>query len=97
MLASNGQNDPEVENLSGKINDLSFGAPLNIQPSGPTSRTGGKRSSRDAENESGSAIVPRQMERQQSSITTPNVSTNLSDLLTNCRQINDIYKTYKNN
>eukprot|EP00090_Calanus_glacialis_P002484 TRINITY_DN11868_c0_g1_i1.p1 TRINITY_DN11868_c0_g1~~TRINITY_DN11868_c0_g1_i1.p1 ORF type:complete len:674 (-),score=165.55 TRINITY_DN11868_c0_g1_i1:224-2245(-) len=90
MLASNGQNDPEVENLSGKINDLSFGAPLNIQPSGATSRTGGKRSSRDAENESGSAIVPRQMERQQSSITTPNVSTNLSDLLTNCRQINDL-------
>eukprot|EP00091_Calanus_sinicus_P008383 TRINITY_DN2045_c0_g1_i2.p1 TRINITY_DN2045_c0_g1~~TRINITY_DN2045_c0_g1_i2.p1 ORF type:complete len:360 (-),score=95.04 TRINITY_DN2045_c0_g1_i2:221-1300(-) len=91
MLASNGgQNDAEVENLSGKISDMSFGAPLNIQPSGATSRTGGKRSSRDAENESGSAIVPRQMERQQSSITTPNVSTNLSDLLTNCRQINDL-------
>ena len=89
MLAANGgPNDPEVENLSGKISDMSFGAPLNIQPSGATSRTGGKRSSRDAENESGSAMVPCQMERQQSSITTPNVSTNLSDLLTNCRQVN---------
>merc|ERR1712173_353914 len=71
MLASNGaQNETEVENLSGKLGDMSFGAPLNIQPAGPATRTGGKRSSKDAENESGSAIVPRQMERQQSSITT---------------------------
>jgi len=91
MLASNnGKNDLEVENLSGKIDNMSFGAPLNIQPTGSTTRAGGKRSSRDAENESGSSIVPRQMERQQSSITTPNVSTNLSDLLTNCKQINDL-------
>jgi len=91
MLASNdGKNDLEVENLSGKIEGISFGAPLNIQPTAPTTRAGGKRSSRDAENESGSSIVPRQMERQQSSITTPNVSTNLSDLLTNCKQINDL-------
>merc|ERR1711923_341779 len=91
MLASNGaQNETEVENLSGKLGDMSFGAPLNIQPAGPATRTGGKRSSKDAENESGSAIVPRQMERQQSSITTPNVSTNLSDLLTNCKQMNDL-------
>merc|ERR1711874_372445 len=91
LLASNiGKNDLEVENLSGKISDISFGAPLNIQPSGAATQVGGKRSSRDAENESGSAIVPRQMERQQSSITTPNVSTNLSDLLTNCKQVNDL-------
>jgi len=91
MLASNGaQNETEVENLSGKLGDMSFGAPLNIQPAGPATRTGGKRSSKDAENESGSAIVPRQMERQLSSITTPNVSTNLSDLLTNCKQMNDL-------
>jgi len=91
MLASNdGKNDLEVENLSGKIEGISFGAPLNIQPTASTTRAGGKRSSRDAENESGSSIVPRQMERQQSSITTPNVSTNLSDLLTNCKQINDL-------
>ena len=91
MLAStDGKNDLEVANLSGKIEHMSFDAPLNIQPTASTARTGGKRSSRDAENESGSAIVPRQMERQQSSITTPNVSTNLSDLLTNCKQINDL-------
>jgi len=89
ILASNsGQNDLEVENLSGKISDMSFGAALNIQPTSVITRAGGKRSSRDAENESGSKIVPRQMERQQSSITTPNVSTNLSDLVT--RHVNDL-------
>eukprot|EP00092_Neocalanus_flemingeri_P025850 GFUD01028017.1.p1 GENE.GFUD01028017.1~~GFUD01028017.1.p1 ORF type:complete len:699 (+),score=220.26 GFUD01028017.1:91-2187(+) len=94
------QNDPEVENLSGKISDISFGAPLNIQPTGPTSRAGGKRSSKDAENESASKVIPRQMDRQQSSLHTPNVSTNLTDLsnvstnladlLKNCKQMNDL-------
>jgi len=79
-----------VENLSGKIKDISFGAPLNIQPTGVTSRAGGKRSSKDADNESASKVIPRQMDRQQSSLHTPNVSTNLSDLLTNCKQINDL-------
>ena len=88
MASNSGQNDLEVENLSGKISDMSFGAALNIQPTSVIIRTGGKRSSRDAENESGSKIVPRQMERQQSSITTPNVSTNLSDLVT--RHVNDL-------
>merc|ERR1719435_829263 len=81
--------DQLLASNSGK-NDISVGAPLNIQPTGVATRSGGKRSSRDAENVSGSAIVPRQMERQQSSITTPNVSTNLSDLLTNCKQVNDL-------
>jgi len=91
LLGFNGaQMDPEVENLSGKIGDISFGAPLNIQPTGATSRAGGKRSSKDAENESASAVIPRQMDRQQSTLHTPNVSTNLSDLLTNCKQINDL-------
>jgi len=91
LLGFNGnQNDSEVENLSGKIKDISFGAPLNIQPTGVTSRAGGKRSSKDADNESASKVIPRQMDRQQSSLHTPNVSTNLSDLLTNCKQINDL-------
>jgi len=49
-----------------------------------------KRSSREAENDSASRIIPRQMERQQSSIQTPNVSSNLSDILQNCKQINDL-------
>merc|ERR1711913_200181 len=56
MLASNSiKNDLEVENISGKISDISVGAPLNIQPTGVATRSGGKRSSRDAENVS----VPR--------------------------------------
>ena len=33
MLGSDiGKNDLEAKNLSGKINDISVGAPLNIQP-----------------------------------------------------------------
>merc|ERR1711936_1117472 len=55
-----------------------------------SSRAGGKRSSREAENDSASLLIPRQMERQQSSISTPNVSSNLSEILQNCKQINDL-------
>ena len=55
-----------------------------------TSRVGGKRTSKEAENDSASILIPRQMERQQSSITTPNVSSNLSEILQNCKQINDL-------
>ena len=88
MASSGGLNDLEVETLSGKIGDMSFGVPLNVPPTGAISRAGGKRTSRDAENESGSAIVPRQVERQLSSITTPNVSRNLSDLV--ARKVNDL-------
>merc|ERR1712232_1429635 len=55
-----------------------------------TSRVGGKRSSKEAENDSASILIPRQMERQQSSITTPNVSSNLSEILQNCNKINDL-------
>merc|ERR1711892_307175 len=91
--------DQEVENLSGKLSDINFSLP-NMAATATTSspRTGGKRTSRDAENESGSNIVPRQMDRQQSSIQTPNVSaqlsgqansTDLSQQLSNCRQMND--------
>jgi len=65
---------------------------LNISPA-TTNRTANKRNSRDAENDSASIHVPRQMERQQSSISTPNVSSNLSELqsgLQNCKQMNDL-------
>ena len=53
-------------------------------------RAAPKRSSRQAENDSASQLIPRQMERQQSSITTPNVTSELSDILNNCKQINDL-------
>jgi len=81
--------DQEMQNLSDKLDEFSLGGPLNISPVS-TSRLGGKRSSREAENDSASLLIPRQMERQQSSISTPNVSSNLSEILQNCKQINDL-------
>jgi len=81
--------DQEMQNLSDKLDEFSLGAPLNISPV-TSSRAGGKRSSREAENDSASLLIPRQMERQQSSISTPNVSSNLSEILQNCKQINDL-------
>merc|ERR1711879_825147 len=88
-----GPQDDEMQNLSDKLDEFSLGhgAPLNICPVTTTSsRVGGKRSSKEAENDSASILIPRQMERQQSSISTPNVSTNLSEILQNCKQINDL-------
>ena len=85
--------DDEMQNLSDKLDEVSlgFGAPLNISPvTATTSRVGGKRSSKEAENDSASILIPRQMERQQSSISTPNVSSNLSEILQNCNKINDL-------
>merc|ERR1712165_455712 len=85
--------DDEMQNLSDKLDEFSLGhgAPLNICPVTTTSsRVGGKRSSKEAENDSASILIPRQMERQQSSISTPNVSTNLSEILQNCKQLNDL-------
>jgi len=85
--------DDEMQNLSDKLDEFSLGhgAPLNICPvTATSSRVGGKRSSKEAENDSASILIPRQMERQQSSITTPNVSSNLSEILQNCKQINDL-------
>merc|ERR1712165_106180 len=81
--------DQEMQNLSDKLDEFSLGGPLNISPVS-TSRLGGKRSSREAENDSASLLIPRQVERQQSSISTPNVSSNLSEILQNCKQINDL-------
>ena len=76
--------DSDMQNLSDKLGEFSLGAPL-----APVARAG-KRSSKEAENDSASQLIPRQMERQQSSIHTPNVSSNLSDILQNCKQINDL-------
>merc|ERR1739842_282261 len=78
------------QNPSDKLDEFSLGhgAHLNVSPV-TTSRVGGKRS-KEAENDSASILIPRQMERQQSSITTPNVSSNLSEILQNCDKINDL-------
>jgi len=76
--------DSDMQNLSDKLGEFSLGAPM-----APVARAG-KRSSKEAENDSASQLIPRQMERQQSSIHTPNVSSNLSDILQNCKQINDL-------
>merc|ERR1712045_788959 len=92
-LGPEASQDDEMQNLSDKLDEVSlgFGAPLNISPvTATSSRAGGKRSSKEAENDSASILIPRQMERQQSSISTPNVSSNLSEILQNCKQINDL-------
>merc|ERR1719208_421411 len=86
FLGPEASQDDEMQNLSDKLDEVSlgFGAPLNISPvTATTSRAGGKRSSKEAENDSASILIPRQMERQQSSISTPNVSSNLSEILQN--------------
>merc|ERR1711874_611885 len=93
FLGPEASQDDEMQNLSDKLDEVSlgFGAPLNISPvTATSSRAGGKRSSKEAENDSASILIPRQMERQQSSISTPNVSSNLSEILQNCKQINDL-------
>merc|ERR1711902_348993 len=73
----------EVENMSQELKGLTFdGAttfvePLNIEAA--QQRSAGKRSAKGAELESGSNVVPRQMERQQSNtLHTPNISNSLS-------------------
>jgi len=93
ILGQADSQDQDMQNLSDKLEEFSLGAPalgpLNISPAS-SGRAGGKRSSREAENDSASLLIPRQMERQQSSISTPNVSSNLSEILQNCKQINDL-------
>merc|ERR1711953_707519 len=77
----------EVENMSQELKGLSFESPgtnfvepLNIEAAQQQQqRSAGKRSAKRAELESGSNVVPRQMERQQSNtLNTPNVSNSLS-------------------
>merc|ERR1711950_104313 len=90
ILGQEASQDDKMQILSDKLDEFSLdhGAQLNISVT--TSRVGGKRSSKEAENDSASILIPRQMERQQSSITTPNVSSNLSEILQNCNKINDL-------
>merc|ERR1712012_340895 len=82
--------DTDMDNLSDKLGEFSMSSLTTISPVPASRGAGSKRSSREAENDSASRIIPRQMERQQSSIQTPNVSSNLSDILQNCKQINDL-------
>ena len=79
--------DSDMHNLSDKLGEFSLGG-ASTAPA--QARAAPKRSSRQAENDSASQLIPRQMERQQSSITTPNVTSELSDILNNCKQINDL-------
>jgi hypothetical protein len=65
-----------VDNLSGKIETTHL--------TQPEHRPKGKRGAREADLTSGSNVVPRQapsLDRQQSSIHTPDVSTNISDIV----------------
>merc|ERR1712172_370502 len=79
----------EVENMSQELKGLHFESPTSFES--PTNfveplnieaaqqRSAGKRSAKGAELESGSNVVPRQMERQQSNtLHTPNISNSLS-------------------
>merc|ERR1711971_1035856 len=99
----------EVENMSQELEGLHFESPtsfegatnfvepLNIEAA--QQRSAGKRSAKGAELESGSNVVPRQMERQQSNtLHTPNISNNLSSgdlrdlsaVLKNCPEVNQL-------
>jgi hypothetical protein len=98
LLNPKPESDPDMENLSDKIQNCTFDETPNIQPL--NQRSAPKRSSKDAENDSASIHIPPQMDRQQSTLqtpnvsgtqlTTPNVSANLSDILRNCNRINDL-------
>merc|ERR1711902_376458 len=86
-LGASEVSDSDMQNLSDKLGEFSLGAPEAPVSSG---RGAAKRSSREAENDSASQLIPRQMERQQSGLHTPNVSSNLSEILQNCKQLNDL-------
>merc|ERR1712079_455444 len=79
--------DSDIVNILG-LQDTPTDSDMHNLPA--QARAAPKRSSRQAENDSASQLIPRQMERQQSSITSPNVTSELSDILNNCKQINDL-------
>jgi len=70
----------ELKGLSFESPGTNFVEPLNIEAAQQQQqRSAGKRSAKGAELESGSNVVPRQMERQQSNtLHTPNISNTLS-------------------
>lgn len=97
----------DMENLSQELGmKMTFVEPLNIEAAQQQGRTAAKRSAKAADCESGSNIVPRQMERQQSAtLHTPNISNtistgdfkitsgdlrDLSAVLKNCPEVNQL-------
>ena len=80
-----------VDNLSGKIESTHLDDNPPARDGSTTSK--GKRSQKDAALESGSNVVPRQMDRQMSSITTPDCSANLSDIVNS--RLNDFWDLNK--
>jgi len=85
----------DMNNLSQELNELKFVEPMEQQQG----RTAAKRSSRAADNDSASNLIPRQMERQQSNtLHTPNLSTTIStgDLKMTSGDIRDLTAVLKN-
>merc|ERR1712184_98154 len=97
----------EVENMSQELKELTFDSPTSyesppfVQPLNieAAQQRQGKRPAKAAELESGSNVVPRQMERQQSNtLHTPNISNSLSTgdvrylsaVLKNCPEVNQL-------
>ena len=71
--------DSDIVNILGLQDTPTDSDMHNLSDTAPAqARAAPKRSSRQAENDSASQLIPRQMERQQSSITTPRSSTSAS-------------------
>lgn len=92
----------EMNNLSQEFTSgMTFVEPLDIAAAqNQQSRSANKRTSRAAENDSASNIIPRQMERQQSNtLHTPNVSTTIStgDLKMTSGDLRDLTSTLLKN
>ena len=84
--------DPEVENVSGKLDSFTLSDvldSLNVPPEEPRR---GKRSQQTAALESGSNVVPREMARMGAGGGggDTNNTTTYAAYLNNCRQINDL-------
>lgn len=84
----------DMNNLSQELKDMTF-----VEPLEQHGRTAAKRSSRAADNDSASNLIPRQMERQQSNtLHTPNLSTTIStgDLKMTSGDLRDLSAVLKN-
>jgi Rel/ankyrin family protein len=90
----------EMNNLSQELKGMTFVEPLDIAAAQQQqSKSATKRSSRAADNDSASNIIPRQMERQQSNtLHTPNISTTIStgDLKMTSGDLRDLTAVLKN-
>jgi len=99
--------DEDIENISGKIESFSLSGVLEtsldyiqgmegMQPPVQEPRKAGKRGKEEANLESGSNLIPREMRRMGSEqLNTPNCSdqinsNNINGYLRNCPQVNDL-------